>query len=261
MIQDAFACKGVDFKETFSVVRYDSLRVLLAVIATKDLKVMQFDVQTAFLYGKLEETIHMEIPEGLRAKENPRNVACKLKKSLYGLKQTPRCWKLRFTKFLNEFNLKECDADKCVFTRKLKNDVVYLALFVNDSLVASNSVEIVKTIIQQLSKTFKITVENSNTFVALQIKRDRKQKTLMIYQSAYTQKIIKKFRIDMKTLSVPVDPHATLSPSEQNDEELSNMLYCEAVGSLVFLATVSRPNTAYAVNSVSKYLSKHNATH
>jgi len=63
-------------------VRYDSLRVLLAIIATKNLDVMQFDVQTAFLYGKLEETIFMEIPEGFKVKEDPKNVACKLEKSL-----------------------------------------------------------------------------------------------------------------------------------------------------------------------------------
>jgi len=53
---------------------------------------MQFDVQTAFLYGKLEETIFMEVPEGLKLKEDLGNLVCKLKKSLYGLKQAPRCW-------------------------------------------------------------------------------------------------------------------------------------------------------------------------
>lgn len=76
--------EGIDFKETFSpVIRYDSLRVLLAIIAAKNLEVMQFDVQTAFLYGELEETIFMAIPEGLKMKEDPRNVACKLERSLW----------------------------------------------------------------------------------------------------------------------------------------------------------------------------------
>jgi len=64
-----------------------------------------------------------------------------------------------------------------------------------------------------------------------------------------------------KTVSVPADPHAALSPTEQDDEKFSNMPYREAVGSLIFLAIVSRPDIAFAVNAVSKYLSKHNATH
>jgi len=255
--------EGIDFKETFSpVVRYDSLRVLLAIIAAKNLEVMQFDVQTAFLYGELEETIFMEIPEGLKVKEDPRNVACKLERSLYGLKQAPRCWDLKFTKFLNEYNFKECEADKCVFIGKFKDDVVYLAVFVDDGLVASNNVETLKIIIQRLSETFKITVENSNIFVGLQIERDRERKTLKIHQSAYTRKIIEKFGMaNAKTVSVPADPHAALSPTEEDDRKLSNVPYRKAVGSLVFLAAVSRPDIAFAVNSVSKYLSKHNATH
>jgi len=149
-----------------------------------------------------------------------------------------------------------------VFIGKLKKDVVYLALFVDDGLIASNNVKTLKTIIQRLSETFKIMVENSNTFVGLQIERDRKRKTLTIHQSAYTRKIIEKFgMVNAKTVSVPADPYAALSPTEEDDEKLSNMPYREAVGSLVFLAAVSRPDIAFAVNSVSKFLSKHNTTH
>lgn len=74
--------EGVDFNETFApVIRYDSLRVLLATAAEKDLEVKQFDVKTAFLYGHLEEEIFMEIPEGLEVKECAKSVVCKLKKA------------------------------------------------------------------------------------------------------------------------------------------------------------------------------------
>lgn len=94
----------IDYKETFSpVVRYDSLRVLLALIAQEDLELVQFDVQTAFLYGNLEEEIHMEIPEGLNSEDDSSNIAnvvCRLNKSLYGLKQALRCWIRKFSNFL-----------------------------------------------------------------------------------------------------------------------------------------------------------------
>ena len=245
--------EGVDFKETFSpVVRYDSLRILLATIAAKDLEVMQVDVQTAFLYGKLEVTIYMRTPDGLMLQEDPRNVACKLERSLYGLKQSPRCWNQRFIKFLKEFNLEECDADKCVFTGKIENDEVYLAFFVDDGLVASKNVETLR----------KITVEDSNVFVGLQIERDRERGKLKIHQSAYMRKIIEKFGMaDGKTVSVPADPHAALAPVREYEGSTRIVPYREAIGSLVFLAAVSRPDIAYAVNSVSKYVNGYDDTH
>lgn len=84
--------EGMDYTETFSpVVLYDSLRVLLAIIAEKDLELAQFDVKTTFLYGELKEEVFMEIPEGLVI-DDAKEKVCKLNKSLYGLKQASRCW-------------------------------------------------------------------------------------------------------------------------------------------------------------------------
>lgn len=127
---------GVDYLETFSpVVRYDSLRVLLAVVAAQDLELAQFDVQTAFLHGKLEEEIHMELPEGFKKEESSgstRRVVCRLDKSIYGLKQSPRCWNKKFSAFLKKFNFRETEADKCIFVGNVGESVVYLTLFVDD---------------------------------------------------------------------------------------------------------------------------------
>jgi len=83
--------QGVDYQETFSpVVRYDSLRVLLALVAQHDLEMTQFNVKTAFLYGELKEEIYMKIPDGLEI-NNDEDHILKLEKSLYGLKQASRC--------------------------------------------------------------------------------------------------------------------------------------------------------------------------
>lgn len=153
--------QGIDYTETFaSVVRYDSLRVFLAVVAKDDLELRQVDVQTAFLYGQLEENIYIGVPDGLK-KEEPRksavdSVVCKLEKSLYGLKQSLRCWNRRFTQFLNEFEFKECEADPCVFTGRFEGESVFLALFVNEGLVAARSKKILNYIINRLNETFKV---------------------------------------------------------------------------------------------------------
>jgi len=91
---------GIDYEKTFApVVKFDSIRTLLAISAAKILKLYQFDVKTAFLHGNIEETIYMEQPYGF-AKNNR---VCKLNRSLYGLKQAPRQWNKRIAEFLENY--------------------------------------------------------------------------------------------------------------------------------------------------------------
>jgi hypothetical protein len=75
------------------VASYDTIRTLLAVAASEGMKIKQFDVKTAFLYGELEEEMYLEQPEGF---DDGSGHVCRLKRSLYGLKQAPRCWNKRF---------------------------------------------------------------------------------------------------------------------------------------------------------------------
>ena len=82
--------EGVDYNEIFSpVVRHTSIRVLLALVAHQNLELEQLDVKTAFLHGEFEEDILMSQPEGFSI-PGKENQVCSLKKSLYGLKQSPR---------------------------------------------------------------------------------------------------------------------------------------------------------------------------
>ncbi|KAG8472304.1 hypothetical protein CXB51_034358 [Gossypium anomalum] len=87
---------GVDFTDVFSpVVKHSSIRALLGIVAMYDLELEQLDVKTAFLHGELEEDIYMQQPEGFTVSEK-EDYVCLLKKSLYGLKQSPRQWYKRF---------------------------------------------------------------------------------------------------------------------------------------------------------------------
>ncbi|CAK1547641.1 unnamed protein product [Leptosia nina] len=105
--------RGIDYTETFSpTVRYDSIRLLLSIVAEKRMAIMQFDIKTVFLHGELQEEIYMKPPEGLDVENN---MACKLIKSLYGLKQAPRCWNAKFNSVLNKYGFLNSHADKCVY--------------------------------------------------------------------------------------------------------------------------------------------------
>ena len=92
--------KGIDNNELFfPVVKHSSIKILLALVAQMNMEIVQLGVKTVFLYGDLEEEIYMTQPEGFKV-VGKENMACKLKRSLYGLKQSPRQWCKRFDKFM-----------------------------------------------------------------------------------------------------------------------------------------------------------------
>lgn len=109
---------------------------------------------------------------------------------------------------------------------------------------------------------FKLTLGDASLFVGLQIERDRENKVMRIHQRAYARRIIERFGMECASaVSVPADPHVILYPVNENEKGNTTVPYREAVGSLMFLAIVSRPDISYAVNNASKYLNNHNDTH
>ncbi|RVW96559.1 Retrovirus-related Pol polyprotein from transposon TNT 1-94 [Vitis vinifera] len=90
--------------ETFApVAKINTIRVLLSLAANLDWPLQQFDVKNAFLHGELSEEVYMDLPPGCMVSEKQCQKVCKLKKSLYGLKQSPRAWFGRFTKSMRAF--------------------------------------------------------------------------------------------------------------------------------------------------------------
>ncbi|KAK9220923.1 hypothetical protein WN944_009347 [Citrus x changshan-huyou] len=130
--------KGVDFNEKFSpVLKHSSIRILLAMVALLDLELEQMDVKTTFLHGNLEEQILMAQPKCFECK-GKEDYVCLLHKSLYGLKQSPRQWYIRFDDFMVSKGYHISKYDSCVyFGGSYQGGVAYLLLYVDDMLIAS----------------------------------------------------------------------------------------------------------------------------
>ena len=133
--------KGIDFDEIFSpVVKMSSICVVLGLAASLDLEIEQMDVKTTFLHGDLDKEIYMEQLEGFIIK-GKEDYACKLKKSLYGLKQTPMQWYKKFESVMGEQGYRKTTSDHCVFVQKFSNDdFVILLLYVDDILIVGRNV-------------------------------------------------------------------------------------------------------------------------
>lgn len=248
--------EGIDYTETFSpTVRYDSIRLLLSIAIQQNLHIVQFDVKTAFLYGVLQENIFMSVPEGLKAGPN---MVCKLNKSLYGLKQAPRCWNEKFDSVLKKFGFIKSQVDQCVYIGLYKEVKCYLLIYVDDGLLFSQEKYVLDDILNDLRTNFEITTCKPTNFVGMQLEICRE--SIFIHQTKYIEHLLNKFNMtDANPNSVPADPHVKLEKCEAPPEK--NILYREAVGSLMHTAIVSRPDIMYAVSLVSRFLNNYNNDH
>ena len=150
---------GEDYDQMFSpVARYSSIRALLAFAVQNNMIIHQMDVVTAFLNGTLDEEIYMEQPPGYIV-EGKENLVCELKRSLYGLKQSSRCWNTVFKQYLESINFKQCAANPCVFISSRGPDLTIIAVYVDDLIVITKTPETMKKTKDSLAARFKL--ENS----------------------------------------------------------------------------------------------------
>lgn len=246
---------GVDYEEVFSpVVKFSSIRAILSIVATRKMTIRQFDVKTAFLYGDLEEQVYMRQPEGFDDKSGK---VCKLMKSLYGLKQSSRCWNKKFTKFIKENQLIQSVADPCVFTSEDKT--LILALYVDDGLIAATSEDKIRDVISQLSKYFEMKFFRAECFLGLEIER-YDDGSISLHQTNYSRKIISRFNMDdCKTVTTPLDVNQVAEVFA--DSRDTKFPYRESVGSLIYLAIATRPDISFAVGVVSRFLDNPTSAH
>lgn len=244
---------GVDYEETFSpVVRFVSIRTILAMAAEKGAKLRQFDVKTAFLHGELSEDVYMCQPAGFA--DGSQRV-CKLRKSLYGLKQASRCWNQKFSGFIEKFGLVASKSDPCVFT----NNSIILAIFVDDGIIAGKDDQSIDCIIEYLQENFEVKVIEVGCFLGLEIDR-LSDGSIFVHQTAYANRILRKFHMEnCNPVTVPADPNQTLS--SEDGSEKSVYPYRQLIGSLMYLAIATRPDICYAVSNASRYLERPSHMH
>ncbi|KAL4340139.1 hypothetical protein GQ457_08G024220 [Hibiscus cannabinus] len=232
--------EGIDYTETFShVSKKDSLRIVLALVAQFDLELQQMDVKTAFLNGDLEEEVYMKQPEGFFSSDG-ENLVCKLKKSIYGLKQASRQWYLKFHEVISSFGFVENIMDQCIY-QKVK---------------------------QFLSKNFDMKdMGDASYVIGIKIHRDRHKGVLGLSQETYINKVLERFR--MKDCSPSVAPIVkgdkfNLNQCPKNEferEQMKNIPYAYVVGSLMYAQVCTKPDIAFAVGMLGRYQSNPGIDH
>ncbi|MDR3678315.1 MAG: reverse transcriptase domain-containing protein [Flavipsychrobacter sp.] len=267
---------GIDYDETFSpVANLLSIRVFFALCAQYDLEIRQMDVGTAFLNADLTEDIYMDIPEfyDLDAelaqlptdhalKSVPREqIKCRLKKAIYGLKQSPRKWNENIDKFLRSMGYEPLLSDPCLYLYRTDDETSLIAVYVDDILIASSSVSSVQYVVDAFNAKYKMEDKGEPVFiVGIRVTRDRVKRTIKLDQGTYIEKMLEKFRMDKCIgIGTPCDANVklTMDMCPQTDSEkhqMSKYPYRELIGSLMYAMVGTRPDIAYAVSNLSKFL-------
>ena len=148
---------GLDYEETFSpVVRFESVRFLLAIGALHQLQLHQMDVSTAFLHGELTDEVYMRQPEGF-IKPGKEYLVCHLKRSIYGLKQSPHCWNHTLDNHLKEMGFKQAPCDPCLYIHSdSEGEIFVVGVYVDDIILGRRSSDKMDATKKELNEKFKM---------------------------------------------------------------------------------------------------------
>jgi hypothetical protein len=183
--------EGVDFNETFApVAKFTTIRCMLAIGAIMDLEIHQMDVKTAFLNGELEEDIYMDQPQGFM-QDGKEHLLCKLKKSLYGLKQSPRAWYQCIDMFFTHEDLFRSQADHSLYVKQTGEYLLIVIDYVDDLIILASNVSILKWLKSRLENEFEMSdLGELHYCLGVEFERDRASRTITMSQSKYIEEVL-----------------------------------------------------------------------
>ena len=247
---------GIDYAETYSpVVRYTTVRLLVAWAATHKMKIHQMDVVTAYLQGDVEEELYLEQPQGF---SDDTDKVCRLRKAIYGLKQAGRAWNKKLDAELKDMNLRQSAMDSCIYFNS--DYSIIIAIYVDDFLIIYNDDRKLDALKEMLSNVFNMKdMGEAKGCIGIRIKQ--KADRIELDQTTYIIEVLKRFgMIDCKPIGNPGDTNVKLVKDDANSI-IGQVPFQEAIGCLSFIAQGTRPDIAYSVNDVSRFNHCYTAMH
>ncbi|KAJ7951046.1 Retrovirus-related Pol polyprotein from transposon TNT 1-94 [Quillaja saponaria] len=242
---------GVDYQETFApVAKMNSIRVLISCAANLGWDLQQLDVKNAFLHGDLAEEVYMEIPLGFSCQKTEGKV-CKLKKSLYGLKQSPRAWFDRFQKAMISFGYQQSNADHTMFVKHCHGRITILIVYVDDIVVTGDNPAEVSKLKSHLAKEFEIK-DLGKLCYFLGIEVAHSDRGIFLSQRQYVLDLLEETgMLGCRPATTPIETNHKLQSGD--GEYVDRERYQRLVGRLIYLSH-TRPDIAYAVSVVSQFM-------
>uniref|UniRef100_A0A8R7K303 Reverse transcriptase Ty1/copia-type domain-containing protein n=1 Tax=Triticum urartu TaxID=4572 RepID=A0A8R7K303_TRIUA len=205
------------------------------------------DVKNAFLHGDLAEVVYCQQPSGFVDATSPTHV-CRLNKSLYGLKQMPRTWFLRFTHFLHSLSFVSSKCDTSLFILQHGTSLAYLLLYVDDIILTASTTSLLESLVHALTGEFSMSdLGDIHHFLGINVHRSTTG--LFLSQEQYTLEILDRAQmLNCKPISTPVDTSSKISGADGVPYS-DPTHYRRLAGALQYL-TLTRPDISYAVQQL-----------
>ena len=260
---------GLHYDHTYSsALTRSTFRCLLAIAARLGLRLTGADVKTAYLYSFIDDglLVAMRLPPGFQeTAPDGSPMVGKLVKSIYGLKQSAARWEARLCKFLLESGFTRCDVDPCLYLLRRGEVYLFLAVYVDDLIIASSCDDLRANVLATLRKEFEITDTGPLTWVlGSSVTQDLDAGTVSLCQKLYID--------DMAKVLLPDDADATkgtrVNPAADElthlvpgDPDKFDPLYRKGVGMLAWLVAISRPDIAYVQSILARFSACGGETH
>ena len=275
---------GLDYFGTYApVARLGTLRIVYALAVLMCLTLASLDVEAAFMNAPLDEELYIRAPPG--TDQLPEGYVYRLKKSLYGLKQSPKQWNDMLVRFLTvECGLTQLRSDECLFFKRTGQHFMLVAIYVDDIVVAYNCQSMFRSFRDKLTHKFKCKdLGELSKVLNMGIMRTA-DGGLFLSQESYVRDLLERFKEHVpaaaNSVELPADPkirlhaggsskvkHYTCETSgERNEAEGAeecpgNIPYKELLGALLWLSQGTRPDITYAVSQCAKFAQKPRMAH
>ncbi|CAI7790459.1 unnamed protein product [Closterium sp. NIES-54] len=249
--------QGVDYFHTFSPTpKMTTLRVLLHVAAQRDYELHSLDFSTAFLHGSLHEEIWLRRPPGFTG-SFPPGTQWSLRRPVYGLRQAPREWHDTLRTTLAALGFAPSTADPSLFLRTDTSlPQFYILVYVDDLVFATADTAGLAHVKSELQKRYTCTdLGELRSYLGLQITRDRAQRTITLTQSHMVQQVLQHFDFTYSSpQATPLSTRHSLSALPSDESVEPSGPYPELVGCLMYLMTCTRPDLAYPLSILARYV-------
>ncbi|CEG45015.1 retrotransposon ty1-copia subclass [Plasmopara halstedii] len=236
----------------------NSIRVVLAVMVKEKYVTEQLDSDTAFLKSDLKERVYMEVPYGI---EDAGGYMCRLDKAIYGLKQAASAWNKTIHRVFMKFGFKSCGADQCVYVKEFKGNLIYVCLYVDDMIIVAKTSKEIQDVKTRLKKACKMKeLGEAKIILGMEIDHQRSAILLTIKQTRYIDDVVERFtQQDAKAVENPCESGLKLSKfqspiTDAGRNKMWKKPYRSLIGCLLYITTCTRPDVAYVVTQLSRFL-------
>ena len=245
--------EGVDYDQIFSpVVRFETVRLMLALAALEDMHLSGLDVRNAYLYGDLEEEIYMEQPEGF-TEPGKEHMVLRLRKALYGLKQAGLAWWRTLKRSMTELGFTQLKSDAGIYVKYDGKDRIIVIVYVDDAIFAGRNKAKVLRAKESFMKRWECRdLGDVQEFLRMRIRRHGS--TIKIDQCAYLDKVLERFGMtNCKPKTTPLPEGYMPKAHEGAVDPARRQRFQTVIGSLLYLMLGTRPDIAFSATKLAQH--------